>query len=193
MQFEEIKPGSFIYRLGSALPGKFCAEIVNRFEQSQDEQYSGRIGQNAESDTTIKKTTDIRVSGRDNWRDVDARLFESLGQALGLISKLHPFFAVNQFKDTGYNLQRYQAGEYYQWHVDGGPGVFSQRQLVAIWYLNDVPGPGGETEFAFQELKVKPVAGDMLLFPPYWTHVHRAVEVLQGVKYIATTWVSYAE
>ena len=45
------------------------------------------------------------------------------------------------------HLQRTLHGEYYHWHVDAGPGEFSQRQLVAIWYLNDVPGPGGETEF----------------------------------------------
>ena len=29
----------------------------------------------------------------------------------------------------------------------------SDRQLVAIWYLNDVDGPGGETEFLHQRLK----------------------------------------
>ena len=45
------------------------------------------------------------------------------------------------FKDIGYNLQRYRAGEYYHWHVDGGSHDFADRQLVAIWYLNDVPRP----------------------------------------------------
>ncbi|MDH3563518.1 MAG: 2OG-Fe(II) oxygenase, partial [Gammaproteobacteria bacterium] len=98
----------------------------------------------------------------------------------------------NSFKDIGYNMQRYQPGEYYHWHVDGGPGEFSQRQLVAIWYLNDVEGPGGETEFALQEVSIKPEEGKLILFPPFWTHIHRAVPMEQGVKYIATTWVSFA-
>jgi hypothetical protein len=76
--------------------------------------------------------------------------------------------------------------------VDGGPGEFSQRQLVAIWYLNNVEGPGGETEFPLQEVLVKPEEGKLVLFPPFWTHIHRAVEMQKGVKYIATTWVCFA-
>jgi hypothetical protein len=31
-----------------------------------------------------------------------------------------------------------------------------------------------------------------VLFPPFWTHEHRAVTLEQGVKYIATTWVVFA-
>ena len=73
-----------------------------------------------------------------------------------------------------------------------GRGEFSQRQLVAIWYLNDVRGPGGETEFALQDVKVTPQAGKLVLFPPFWTHIHRAVEVQSTVKYIATTWICFA-
>ena len=42
-------------------------------------------------------------------------------------------FAANSFKDFGYNLQCTLPGEYYHWHMDAGPGVFSERQLVAIW------------------------------------------------------------
>jgi predicted 2-oxoglutarate/Fe(II)-dependent dioxygenase YbiX len=76
--------------------------------------------------------------------------------------------------------------------VDGGPGVFSQRQLVAVWYLNDVQGPGGETEFAHQEVKVTPKEGRLVLFPPFWTHLHRGATVERGVKYIATTWICFA-
>jgi len=63
---------------------------------------------------------------------------------------------------------------------------------VAIWYLNDVAGPGGETEFKHQGISVKPEAGRLLVFPPFWTHEHRGVTLEAGVKYIATTWVLYA-
>ena len=103
-----------------------------------------------------------------------------------------PFFAANKFKDIGYNLQRTLPGEYYHWHVDAGPGEFSARQMVAIWYLNDVPGPGGETEFPLQGVLIRPAQGKLVLFPPFWTHVHRGVTLQAGVKYIATTWVCFA-
>ena len=76
-------------------------------------------------------------------------------------------------KDMGYAIQRTRPGEYYHWHIDGGSHQFMDRQLVAIWYLNDVAGPGGATEFEYQELSVRPEQGKLLLFPPFWTHRHR--------------------
>ncbi|KAA3631165.1 MAG: 2OG-Fe(II) oxygenase [Proteobacteria bacterium] len=192
MKLEELGAGTFIYRCRGALAPDFCDDVVSRFEASPTEQYEGRVGQQQERHAPIKKTMDLRISGKAQWKDVDGALFASLREALSSMAHTHPFFGSNSFKDIGYNLQRYREGEYYHWHVDSGPGSFSQRQLVAIWYLNDVDGPGGETEFAFQNLTVRPKRGDLLLFPPFWTHVHRAVTLQGGVKYIATTWVCFA-
>ncbi|MGB5835297.1 MAG: 2OG-Fe(II) oxygenase, partial [Thiohalocapsa sp.] len=90
-----------------------------------------------------------------------------------------------------YQVQRYLPGQFYHWHVDGGSHELSQRQLVAIWYLNDVPGPGGETQFLYQNLCVRPERGKLVLFPPFWTHEHRAARLEAGVKYIATTWIVF--
>ena len=66
----------------------------------------------------------------------------------------------------GYQLQRTAKGEFYQWHVDAGPGPLSQRQLVAIWYLNSLPAGEGQTEFFHQDVSVRPETGALLLFPP---------------------------
>lgn len=188
----EVKPGSFIYEIENALAPAQCVSIIARFEANPGQHYEGRIGPAAAAHDTIKRSTDLRLSGREDWKDIDELLLNSLGEALGILSRIHPFFASNAFKDMGYNVQRTASGEYYRWHVDSGPGSFSQRQLVAIWYLNDVPGPGGETEFYFQDIRVHPAQGKLLLFPPCWTHVHRGVTVESGVKYIATTWVCFA-
>ena len=188
----EIKPLSFIYEIKNALPGELCRDMIRRFEANTEQQYAGRIGQNRTEENSIKKTTDLRISGRADWKDVDQTLMQSLAKHFNEIGQTFPFFAANSFKDIGYNMQRYRPGEYYHWHVDGGPGELSQRQLVAIWYLNDAAGPGGETEFPLQEVSVKPEEGKLVLFPPFWTHIHRAVTVEKGVKYIATTWVCFA-
>jgi len=189
---EELKAGSGIFRIARALPGDVCREMVRRFETSPDRHYQGRMGQSGAEDVEIKRSTDLRISGDPAWSDIDRQLFQSLGQGLALMAREFPFFAVNRFRDEGYNLQRTLPGEYYHWHVDGGPGEFSQRQLVALWYLNDVPGPGGATEFAQQQVSVSPREGDLLLFPPFWTHIHRGATLEAGVKYIATTWLCFA-
>jgi len=187
----EVKSGSFIYEKRNALPAEACEEMIRRFEEHESEQYEGRIGQTVNKDRSIKKTTDLVVSGKQHWADVDKVLFYSLGMAIREFRETFEYFK-GPFKDMGYGIQRYLPGEHYHWHIDGGSHEFSQRQLVALWYLNDVPGPGGETEFLFQDIKIKPEQGKLILFPPFWTHEHRAVTLNQGVKYIATTWVVFA-
>jgi hypothetical protein len=187
----EVKPNTFIFEKHRALPLDVCAEMIRRFEASEDEQYLGRIGQLADQDRSIKRSTDLVTSGKEHWKDIDGELFRSLSAAIREFRETFPFFK-GPFKDMGYAIQRTHPGEYYHWHIDGGSHEFSMRQLVAVWYLNDVPGPGGETEFLYQDVKVKPEAGKLVLFPPFWTHEHRGVELQQGVKYIATTWVVFA-
>jgi len=186
----EVKPNTFIFEAPNALPIDICNEMIRRFEASPDEQYEGRVGQTVEKERSIKRTTDLAVTGKDNWKDINTELFRSLGAAILEFRETYPFFQ-GPFRDMGYAIQRYLPGDYYHWHIDGGSHEFSYRQLVALWYLNDVEGPGGETEFSYQDISVKPQAGKLMLFPPFWTHEHRAATVQKGVKYIATTWVVF--
>ena len=191
MRLTELKPLSFVYEAERALPESVCSDMVQRFEAAVDEQYEGHVGQTVSRDQSVKRSTDLVVSGKDHWRDVDGRLFRSLAGALNILQEKHPFFG-GAFKDMGYGVQRTLPGQYYHWHIDGGSHAFSQRQLVAIWYLNDVEGPGGETEFRYQDIRITPRAGNLILFPPFWTHEHRGVTLKRGVKYLATTWVVFA-
>jgi hypothetical protein len=191
-RIHELKPLSFIYQVTNSLPADVCHEAIRRFEACADQQYVGRIGQAGEEALDVKRSTDLRISGREDWRDMDRMLSRQLAATFNEFAREFPFFAANSFKDIGYNLQRTLPGEYYHWHVDSGQGPFSERQLVAIWYLNDVPGPGGETEFPLQGVSIRPEQGKLILFPPFWTHVHRGVTLEKGVKYIATTWICFA-
>jgi hypothetical protein len=191
-RIREVRPLSFIYEVAQALPADVCREAIRRFEARADQQVAGRIGAAAAEAPQVKRSTDLRISGREDWSDIDRILSQQLVATFNAFASEFPFFAANAFKDIGYNLQRTLPGEYYHWHVDAGPGEFSQRQLVAIWYLNDVAGPGGETEFPLQGVSVRPEEGKLVLFPPFWTHVHRGVTLQQGVKYIATTWICFA-
>ena len=139
---------------------------------------------------TASKNLLIWISGKDSWKDIDELFFVSLSKALSKVKKEYDYFN-GKFKDIGYAIQRTDVGEYFHWHVDTGSHQMSDRQLVAIWYLNDVEGPGGETEFLHQKVKVKPEEGKLVVFPPFWTHEHRGVTLKKGSKYIATTWIVF--
>ena len=191
MQLTEVKPLSFIFEAENALADDVCRDMVRRFEAAVDEQYQGHVGQTVSKDASVKRSTDLVLSGKQHWKDVDTRLYQSLARALRAMRERHPFFG-GAFKDMGYAIQRTLPGEYYHWHIDGGSHAFSHRQLVAIWYLNHVQGPGGDTQFRYQDVTISPRAGKLILFPPFWTHEHRGVTLEKGVKYLATTWVVFA-
>jgi hypothetical protein len=57
-------------------------------------------------------------------------------------------------------------------------------------YLNDVES-GGETEFLYQNLKIKPQKGLTLIWPTDWTHTHRGIPSMEEEKMIVTGWVHY--
>jgi hypothetical protein len=54
-------------------------------------------------------------------------------------------------------------------------------------YLNDVTD-GGETEFPTQNIKFQPRAGDILIWPAYFTHPHHGITSRTQTKYILTGW-----
>ena len=83
----ESKPGTFIFEFNNSLSDKDCEDIIKRFEQSKDQHYQGRVGQNFEQNTEIKKSTDMVVSGKEGWKDIDDLLFTSLAKALSGIKK----------------------------------------------------------------------------------------------------------
>ena len=66
-----------------------------------------------------------------------------------------------------------------------------RRQLVTMLYLNDIE-EGGETEFLYQNIRIKPKRGRFLMWPSDWTYTHRGNPPLKEDKYIATSWLEYA-
>lgn len=94
------------------------------------------------------------------------------------------------------NLQRYTAdqGGYPYWHCELYPKDAScetlHRSLLWTLYLNDGFGEG-ETEFLYQQRKIVPKAGSLLIAPTAFTHTHRGNRPRGGDKYIATSWVLF--
>ena len=59
-------------------------------------------------------------------------------------------------------------------------------------YLNDIED-GGETEFLYQKIKVKPRKGLTLIWPVDWTHTHRGIVSPSQEKTIITGWYEFFE
>ena len=100
------------------------------------------------------------------------------------------------FRPGTINLQKYIADEggYPYWHCELYPQVDQGEALhrVVLWtiYLND-NFHEGETEFLYQERKIAPKTGMLLIAPTAFTHTHRGNMPKGGNKYIATGWVLF--
>ena len=93
----------------------------------------------------------------------------------------------------GANIQYYPpGGGFYQWHYEQSPmnAVCMSRNLVFMTYLNDV-NDGGETEFDYQNIKIKPEKGLTVIWPAGWPFTHRGVVSETEKKYIITGWYNY--
>jgi len=79
---------------------------------------------------------------------------------------------------------------YSTWHSERSGMRSYKRCFVWLLYLNDVE-KGGETEFLYQAYRHPPKAGDLIIWPAGYTHLHRGNPPLSEDKYILTGGFSY--
>jgi len=105
-------------------------------------------------------------------------------------------FVFHVLRPGNINLQKYVAGVggYPHWHSEICPQDARCEPLhrVLLWtvYLNDIP-EAGETEFYYQQRKITPRTGNLLIAPAGFTHTHRGNTPVGADKYIATSWVMF--
>ncbi|KID57842.1 proline hydroxylase [Pseudoalteromonas luteoviolacea] len=107
-----------------------------------------------------------------------------------------PILTQQLFRLGPIQAQKYPVnkGGYPYWHSEVYPQLHHNealhRVLLFMFYLNDVED-GGETEFFYQNKKLTPKQGSMVIAPSYFTHTHRGNMPLSNDKYILTSWVLF--
>jgi len=111
------------------------------------------------------------------------------GQALGQLAQ-------TCFRPGAVNLQWYRAGEggYPYWHCELYPRDAQcetlHRHLLWTLYLNE-DFAEGETEFLYQQRRITPRTGSLLIAPTAFTHTHRGNRPQGADKFIATSWILF--
>ena len=183
---KKTKSSDFIYIQKDALPKSFCDNVIQKFELD-DRKRQGQVGSGVRLD--IKRSCDLSITGKEDWKSYDEAFFKSLNNALKEYLRFIPeeyiqFKALGRFEDdTGYQIQKTQPGDYYIWHHD----QTTSRLVTFIWYLNDVKDDG-YTEF-IDGTRIQPEAGKLIIFPATWDFLHRGVSPKTETKYICTGWV----
>jgi hypothetical protein len=133
---------------------------------------------------------DLINRGIPGAKETDDLIFKRLGAVLTAFRDIRPDF--KGIHDSGYTLRRIHGGT--KRHVDGvhsKHGGFTKlvRALSFIAVLND-DYDGGIFNFPAQNLKFKVKKGEVVMFPPYWTHPHSVSSVGEGqARYTINTWI----
>ena len=184
----------FIWIKDKSLSKSFCKKMVERFDKSKDS-YDGLVG-TGRVDRNLKQTKDLGISDSDGWKKEDKILFQALKEGLneyGIVCRgyhhnLNISGDILEVFDTGYMIQKYEPGGFYDWHHDWTMHEGSSRVYTYIWYLNTIKKKdGGYTQF-IDGTKIQPKVGRLVIFPALWTYLHRAFPP-QVPKYICTGWV----
>lgn len=183
---------------GWFIPEEICDELIDCFKSTNELTISDgciRSHEQGVVDTSVKESRDLTLYN--NTKHPGFRKYQQhlLGVA-NLYNTKYTFAFPRSDLGTreGYNIQWYpKNGGYKEFHCErcSPDPIELCRHLVFMTYLTDVVGEGGETEFYYQKLKIKPKKGLTLIWPSDWTHTHRGIPAPDEEKVIITGWIHY--
>ena len=181
----------FIQVFDNVLTSDQCKNIT-KYLDSQ-EKILGKVGSN-ELNLKIKECWEVYGDfSNPNW--VDSLLMEKLTEYVPLYRSMHPELNnhVQQWRlDPRYNMKKYDPGKgYYGKHCETESVSSAFRMLVWMFYFNTVTDNGG-TIFDNYDRITDAVEGRLVIWPAYWTHMHRGIVSNTQTKYIASGWYSFA-
>jgi hypothetical protein len=181
-----IAPATFVRGYPRVLAEAACEDIIRRFDRE------ARI---RPEDMTARRhppgqvSTVLTLGHQQEWADLNRTITEITWLCLDDYARRYPSLQAlaqpEHCRITRPVIERIEPGPGYGYHVGGDPGRGERPFLTGLLYLRDGPA-GGQTEFPFQRLRVPPRAGTMLLFPTFWTHLHRRVSPRVGSQYSLT-------
>ena len=134
---------------------------------------------------------DVQITLENDYTNAAKKISMNLCNTLfSQYCNYYPMLKGQNWMSAATCLQRTQKYEgYHRFHCENDGYHHNGRQLAWMVYLNDVD-EGGETEFLFQGLKIKPERNKGVIWPGGFTHTHRGNPPISNTKYILTGWIS---
>ena len=190
---EILVAGDCIFYVKGLLTEDLCRTAIENYQRDPRRHPGYTVGSRGENKSydEVKVSTDLGIDSEGVWTAIHEQLHQTVSRVVVSIAAQFPSLRVWPLRTTGYKIQHYRKNEgHFKWHFDAlGPGAW-ERQLALVIFLNSVD-EGGETSFHRQNLRVRPVAGDALLFPTFWTHMHCGEIPRSEDKYIVSSFVCF--
>jgi predicted 2-oxoglutarate/Fe(II)-dependent dioxygenase YbiX len=164
-----------------------CDALLDEYANSNewlDTHIKNGVNKNIRSAQTILMSTEEIILRREkNRRKLDKYVFASAGLAIKKYNEKFKYAHIEE--DTGYELLRYETGQFYTQHTDSFMGA--PRAVSCSFALND-DYEGGEFAFFDREISIKAPKGAVVLFPSNFMYPHEILPVTQGTRYSLITW-----
>tara|TARA_B100001778_G_C18454975_1_gene568487 strand:+ start:100 stop:675 length:576 start_codon:yes stop_codon:yes gene_type:complete len=183
----------FCLKIENAIPDEICDDLIRIFDESEQKSRLDRNGYPNWTNLFISELIhDEKELIQNKIEEQNWHILRAYQEYLGEYGK---YFVSDQnfFKFEEANIKCYVGGtdDRYDFHADVSSLLTSRRYLAMIWYLND-DFTGGKTSF-FPDCSLQPKKGSVLVFPPYWMFPHSGEPVIEGKKYIMSTYCEWSD
>ena len=182
----------------------FCRHLITEFERLAHLGAGSNRQQSEDAFKHVKDDYQIFINLRNHSllkfkeADSDMCFYEGLQRCFDEYSNKYSILKEGlksgALRCTSMKLQRTSpGGGYHAWHSEQGPSASANRSIVYALYLNSLlPEEAGETEYLYQQKRVRPEENMLVLWPASYTHAHRGNPVFgTNHKYIVTGWFYY--
>ena len=177
----------YIQVFDNIVPDDLCQEILAEYAPNgswKATQVAGGV-----TDRNVRNVDSIGLSLPENttysakrkW--LDDELFKCAALAIRKYNDVFPEAHIEQ--DSGYELLRYQTGQFYKQHTDSFK--LHPRAVSCSFALND-DYDGGEWGFWNQKSVLKVKKGSVIMFPSNFMYPHEIMPVTKGTRYSIITW-----
>jgi Rps23 Pro-64 3,4-dihydroxylase Tpa1-like proline 4-hydroxylase len=177
----------FIVTFDDIISDELCNTILKEFKETD---WNPTLVGAGVVDRTIRNVDTVGISFQhvinvnpEKRKEIDDKLFECANQAIQKYNDMFPRAMIEQ--DSGYELLRYEEGQFYTEHTDSFKA--QPRSVSCSFALND-DYEGGEWGFFDNTIKIKPKKGSVVMFPSSFTYPHQINTVTKGTRYSIITW-----
>ena len=180
-----IEIDDFIEIYENSVSQELCKELIKWFDICSDNNFTEHNMQ-----WSVRSDESISIPVSVPSESISATLCKSYWNALNpCFFEYNKKYGLEGIKMSCniFKLHKVKEGQgYHAWHYESAY-PYLNRVLVWMSYLK-TPETGGETEFLYQKKRIVPTTGTTLIWPAYFTHLHRGNPPLKGEKYYITGW-----
>ena len=194
---EPIITGLWLYKNAFSDPARMISRLEQNIQESNNvytwkQSLVGRNKKNTQYrdcfDFKIKKVENDSLIENKNKKEFQEIWNDCYSSQLPAVEDYSIRHGIQLNYWEAFNFIKYGKDQHFQEHSDHGYSYVSV--LSSVGYLND-DYEGGELYFPKFNLKIKPEAGDLYLFPSSFIYSHVAMPVKNGTKYSVVTMLDY--